>query len=59
MKKEMKPAVDKKFLPLIQKAKIYLEKLQKGNESKNLLKFLLRDMGQITPEEFHHDGGVE
>ncbi len=55
----MKPAVDKKFLPLIQKAKIYLEKLQKGNESKNLLKFLLRDMGQITPEEFHHDGGVE
>ena len=27
MKKEMKPVVDKKFFPMIQKAKIYKEKL--------------------------------
>ncbi len=59
MKKKMKPIVDKKHFPIIQKAKIYLEKLQKGKESKNLFKFLLREMCQITPEEFHYEGGVE
>ena len=56
MKAEMKPLIDKKYFPMIQKAKIYIERLRKGEESKTLFSFLMGEMCQLTPEEFHLEG---
>ena len=41
MKEEMMPVIKKTYQPVLEKAKVYLAKLQKGQESKNLFPFLL------------------